>query len=428
MNHLKQISVWAMAALLSLAPLQAQGSQERAFPQSKATVEKALKALQANMSGHLPALEGFAQSGEHPLDQYKRGFYQTQAEVVPGANGGSVVRVSTKITAWYSDAPASHSGYQLLQSNGRLESDLLEQLADELGKTSSTMGASAKTVQPAPVKAATANSSKASGMPDTSTKAAEPDPRFSSAMKSALVPPSGSRPLEEAKMDAANSELQEEARNLEELLKNQSHPKNLVAVKKSGTPVVGSPSLTAKPLFMASQHDEFEMLDFNADWVHVRVSGLSRGWIWRNSLEMPDGIGDTQGRSAAALAPVADLFHVVREETAPFPGDWEPLRGKNVKIISVQKNEENSQDSGPKARLEYAKSLLLKSYADLAQKPQEMLGVVVIFDSSDGGMIAATFPTLQQWKAGNLSDAAMWHKCFFDPPETFESAGSGGTQ
>jgi hypothetical protein len=58
--------------------------------------------------------------------------------------------------------------------------------------------------------------------------------------------------------------LQAEADSLEEILKNQAHPKNLVAVKKSGTPVVSAPSLNAKPQFLASIHDEFELLDFNA--------------------------------------------------------------------------------------------------------------------------------------------------------------------
>jgi hypothetical protein len=65
----------------------------------------------------------------------------------------------------------------------------------------------------------------------------------------------------------------------------------------------------------------------------------------------------------------------------------------------------------------------------MAQKPQEEIaGIVVIFDAVDGGMIAAALPTLQQWKAGKLSDAAMWHQCFFDPPETFNAAGAGASQ
>jgi hypothetical protein len=222
--------------------------------------------------------------------------------------------------------------------------------------------------------------------------------------------------------------LQAEAASLEEVLKNQAHPKNLVAIRKSGTPVVASPSLNGKTLFLASAHDEFEMLDFNADWVHVRISGLSRGWIWRTSLEMPEGISDIPPAGANAMPVAADLFQVTREETAPFPGDWEPLRGKSVKIISVQKIQENEKDSGARAKLEFAKSLLDKNYAELAAKSQELAGVVLIFDSVDGGMIAATLPTVQAWKAGTLSDAALWHQCFFDPPETFSVSSPAGSR
>ena len=121
-----------------------------------------------------------------------------------------------------------------------------------------------------------------------------------------------------------------------------------------------------------------------------------------------------------------ERFQVTREETAPFPGDWEPLRGRNVKIISVQKIQENEKNSGAQAKLEFAKSLLDKNYAELAAKSQELSGIVLIFDSVDGGMIAATLPTVQAWKAGTLSDAALWHQCYFDPPETFSVASPAG--
>jgi len=98
-----------------------------------------------------------------------------------------------------------------------------------------------------------------------------------------------------------------------------------------------------------------------------------------------------------------------------------------VKIVSVEKIDENGKDSGPLLRLEFAKSVLDKDYAELAEKAQQLGGIVLIFDSVDGGMIAATFPTLQQWKAGTLSDAALWHQCFFDPPETFAESGAGAS-
>lgn len=229
-------------------------------------------------------------------------------------------------------------------------------------------------------------------------------------------------------LDKQPTGLQAEAASLEEVLKNQAHPKNLVAIKKSGTPVVSTPSLTGKTLFLASARDEFEMLDYNDDWVHVRISGLSRGWIWRTSLEMPEGISDVPLTSTKAAPVVADLFQVTRQETAPFPGDWNPLRGKNVEIISVQKVQENEKDSGAQAKLEFAKSLLDKNYAELAAKSSEVSGIVLIFDSVDGGMIAATLGTVKQWKAGTLTDAALWHQCYFDPPETFTVSSNAGGQ
>ena len=56
---------------------------ERTFHQSKAAVEKALKQLQASMSGRLPVLDGFAVAGEHPLGRYQRAYYQSTVRVSP---------------------------------------------------------------------------------------------------------------------------------------------------------------------------------------------------------------------------------------------------------------------------------------------------------------------------------------------------------
>jgi len=415
------------------------GAYERTYRQSKSAVEKALKELQPSMSGRLPVLEGFALPGDHPLNRYQRAYYQSAVQVSSTAPGGTVVRVSTKVTAWYPDSSPARSGYQLLASNGRLESDLLDQLAEALASTPSAMSSGgssgASAIESFPVTRAPA-ASKRAGIADKGTAEptiSAPMPQlpgaghpFSPSIEQGL----SSRQLADSKNsptpDRPQTGLQAEAASLEEVLKNQAHPKNLVAIKKTGTPVVSSPSLNAKTLFLASAHDEFEMLDYNADWVHVRISGLSRGWIWRTSLEMPEGISDVPPNRRVAAPVAADLFQVTREETAPFPGDWEPLRGRNVRIISVQKVQENEKDSGAQAKLEYAKSLLDKNYPVLEAKSQELAGVVLIFDSVDGGMIAATLPTVQHWKAGRLSDAALWHQCYFDPPETFNVSSPGG--
>ncbi|MGD0509433.1 MAG: hypothetical protein ABSA27_16665 [Terriglobales bacterium] len=416
------------------------GPYERIYQQSKSAVEKALKELQPSMRGRLPALEGFALPGNHPLNQYQRAYYQSAVQVSSTASGGAVVRVNTKVTAWYTDSTPSHSGYQLLTSNGRLESDLLDQLSDLLASSSggTTSGGSSNVPTIAPPATAKRPAIAEKGVADPGI--AEPTisapmpqlPGSGHTFSSSIEPGLSGQQLAETKnsqnraADQAAARLEAEAASLEEVLKNQAHPKNLVAIKKTGTPVVASPSLNAKPLFLATAHDEFEMLDFNADWVHVRISGLSRGWIWRTSLEMPEGFSDVPlvGTKTAPVA--ADLFLVKREETAPFPGDWEPLRGKNVKIVSVQKVQEDEKNSGATAKLEFAKSLLDKNYAELAAKSQELAGVVLIFDSVDGGMIAITLPTVQQWKAGKLTDAALWHRCYFDPPETFNVSSPAG--
>ncbi len=424
------LAITVTCALCAQALAQA-GGMERSFPQSKTTTEQVVRAMQSAEAGHLPVLAGFATSTDRPLDRYQRGYYQAKIQVSSNPSGGSVVRVSVQVTAWYNDPAGTHSGYQLLTSNGRLEADILDQISDQLA---------ARTTQPV-----AGSASLPSQPPPAAKEAARDEPNISAPLP--RLPDSGgglssslaeglaeqernsSKPGKKKIEDEDQQGLQVEAQNLEEILKNQAHPNNLVAIKKSGTPVVASPSLNAKTLFLASAHDEFEMLDFNRDWVHVRISGLSRGWIWRNNLEMPDSIPDADLPPNPAAVPVAaELYHVTREEKALFPGDWAPLRGKLVKIVSVEKINEAQQDTGPQLRLEFAKSVLDKGYAELAQKPQELSGIVLIFDSSDGGMIAATLPALQQWKAGTLSDAALWHECFFDPPESFVASGASASQ
>ena len=418
------------------------GPYERTYHQSKSAVEKALQQLQPSMRGRLPALEGFAVPGEHPLSRYQRAYYQSVVQVSASASGGSLVRVNTKVTAWYTDSTPSRSGYQLLTSNGRLESDLLDQLTDLLASSSGatnsggSSGESSSKALPPGAKQPTITGKGAAEQSGAEPTISAPVPQlpetghtFSSSLQQGLAgqqlaekknPPNNApNKSPSAAAEKTESDLQAEAASLEEVLKNQAHPKNLVAIKKNGTPVVSTPSLNGKTLFLASAQDEFEMLDFNADWVHVKISGLARGWIWRTSLEMPDGISDVPLVSTKAVPVAADLFQVTREETAPFPGDWEPLRGRSVKIISVQKIQENEKNSSAEAKLEFAKSLLDKNYAELSAKSGELSGVVLIFDSVDGGMIAITLPTIQQWKAGKLNDAALWHRCYFDPPETF---------
>lgn len=424
---------------------------ERNFGQSEVMVRKALQQMQGEMSGHLPVLDGFAVASEHPFERYERAYFQATVQVSPGANGGSVVRVSAKVTAWYEDPQKAHSGYELLRSNGRIEADILDQLSDHLASAKTNSDQQAIEVVHAEPKEPGNQAGPAQSKSDkprvevarsdepnaaTDSTLSAPQPRLfdapsslSSSLSHGLASSENgsqpsSKPEKTPKADPERARLQAEIEQLQEIAKNQAHPRNLAAVKKSGTAVVATPSLTAKALFLASAHDEFEVLNYNQDWVHVRISGLSRAWIWRDDLELPDSVPDTP--SALPAGDAANFFHVVREETAPFPGDWEPLRSKNVKLITVQKIDESAKESGPQLKLQFAKSVFEKGYAEIAQKSADLAGIVVIFDSADGGMVAVPQPVLAKWKSGALSDSGFWHGCFFDPPETFGGGNSAG--
>lgn len=391
--------------LLASAICCAQSStQQKTFPQPVAKVEAALKNLQGGTSGSLPVLDGFVVAGDRKLDAYRRPYYQCSVKVTPASSGGSLVRVVAKITAWNSD-PA-HSGYEVLQSNGRLESDLLDRLQDRLG----TNPDSKATVAAVPGNPGT-KAAKASPAPDISA----PMPQFphSSGMN---VPSTSTNTSDQ---DAG---LEQEAHGLEQLIQNQSHPTNLVAVKQDQTPILQDPSADAKVLFLSSAEDEFEVLDINPEWVHVRISGLARGWLRRSSVEMLDGsesAGDapkvsaaTEPQSTSPSSLSSAMFSVSGEEEGSFPGDWAPLKGKSVKIISIQQAVGTGRITSPQDKMRFAEDLFKKEAASKSDA-----GLVLIFDAEDGGMVAATTAVLNQWKNGSLAEQALWKQCYLDPPE-----------
>jgi len=404
---------------------------ERTFPQSRATVEKTLQELRSFKAGRLPILDGFADSGERPLDDFQRGYYQCTVQVTSTPSGGSQVQVSAKITAWYADPSGAKSGYQALPSNGRLEADFLDRLQESLNKAAvaKSSPATSPVVQPTPVEPKPSEAS----LPVTSAPLPG-EPGASSKTSADANSPfrTGPAPSEDlaarpVASDPHTEELNQEAKNLEEILRSQSHPDNLVAVKRSSTPVFANPSEGAKVLFQATAQDEFELLDMNPKWVHVRISGISRGWILRSSVEMPEGLpsaADMKSASVPTPSARADKapFQVEKEEIASFPGTWAPLHGKTVKIISVQEAKGEAKETDSQAKLAFAKSLFDREYAELTRDSSLAAGVVVVFDAEDGGMMATTLPVLQQWKSGTLSDQAMWHRCYFDPPELFSSS------
>ena len=403
-----------LAACLLVSAAAAQSVPlQRSFPRSKSDVEQALRGLQAYTGSRLPVLDGFV-AGDQPLDRYQRPYYQYSVQVVSSGAGSSVVHVSARITAWYSASAPAQSGYRVLPSNGRLETDLLDRLGDALGNKSSEAAALA---------APPAANMEAPAAPAAESSPA-PAPRKPPAAALAL-PPLGETALparspaptaQSAAEDQRIQQLSNETKNLEQILQHQSQPNDLAAVKESRTPVLERPQDDAGVLFLADAEDEFQIVETSGPWVHVQISGLSRGWIRRSALQLPPAFDEPGPVSAAQLAP-AQAFRQTRQETAAFPGSWEALRGKQVKVIWVQPANSGAADAD---KFNYAKSVFRKAFPELLHSSPPLAGVVIVFDSEDGGMAAATLATLQQWNAHHMTDNIFWKQCWFDPADAFK--------
>jgi hypothetical protein len=411
----------ALAALLVLVTACASNARgqavpyARTYPKTRAEVDQSLKDLGAYAGQKLPILDGFVATTPKPISHYERAFYQLAIELFPGTGtrGGTVVQVTAKITAWYADSDPSKSGYEVLASNGRLEFDLLDRLDEKLGTaapgsahSSATSGLNSRILAPK----AKLDLSGVSGISQLPGNTGTATARSNDELQQLRA----EREEQEKRMQELSGQLQ----TLEEIQKNQAHPVNLVAVKKSGTPVMAKPAEASRVLFLAAAGDEFEYLEANGAWLHVGISGVSRGYVKRSNVDLTDFIvsrlqaqEDAEGKS--------DLpFQIAREETNLFPGDWESLRGKKVKIYTVQPVSQVAAETDAKAKLAFAVSLFRK-FSPEAGAPQ-VEGVVVIYDSADGGIIGATLASVEQMAEGTLSKENFWKQCYLDPPEAFQ--------
>ena len=407
-----QNRLWALGLALFLAGALATAQNnpsEHVFQVPRAELEKALQNMRASSPGRLPILEGFVAPEVPALEKYQRGYYQYQLEVRPVGSGATLLRVNAKVTAWYTGGSATQAGYRVLPSNGRLESDLFERVEELLQQTSGSVAkpATGKTM-PAPTAAAdsgTVVENKAATDSSAFRTSLLLDPRSS---RAGLTPPNAQELAQQRRVQ----QLTEQAANLEEVLRNQEQPSDLAAVRKTGTPVMAKPLETGEVLFRADAEDEFKVLDESAGWVHVQVSGISRGWIRRSELEMP---AETRAETDSSKVPETTAEPQTHEETSLFPGDWSPLRGRMVRITWVRP----ASDAGESRpdRWSLASSVFRETFSRVSRSDAKIDGVVIVIDAADGGMIAATTNSLRRWNTGAISDAAFRKECWADPPE-----------
>lgn len=392
MRGMRLVILISLAGAIAVAQT---SPSEHVFQVTQAEVDKALHDLKVTSPGRLPTLDGFVAADVPMLDQYKRAYYQYKVETRPTGKDATSLRVSVKVTAWFAGGGTTPAGYRELPSNGRLEADLIERLEEALQQNQ----ASVATLE------GTDKSVRSTQPTDNSVRPtfARSLPLEPPATRSGLSPPSAQELAQEKRVQRLN----EEAMNLEEVLRNQSRPSDLAAVRKTGTPVYGKADESSEALFRSDAEDEFKVLDESGDWVHVQISGISRGWIRRAALEMPGemsaGSNPSPGTSKAEP----------REETSLFPGDWSPLRGRMVRITWVQGDAAGAAPD----RWQLARSMFRDAYGRVLLSATKVEGVVIVIDSADGGMIAATTSALQRWNSGSISDAAFRKECWADPPE-----------
>ena len=386
-------------------------------------VNAAVQRIGTSSKGRLPTLEGFVQQSGQPIEGYDKGYFECTFQVSPSGTG-TLVRVSAKVTAWFSDPDPAQSGYRVLVSNGRLEDDALDRIADVLTPSGSAKTSSktappplpghpfGNTSRPVQDNVSTAGTGANFGVRPISPVNRSAVPRATLPSAASLDP---SKPLRTAE-EIRSQELFDYVKNMEEIQRNQSHPNDLAAVKKPKTPIFAKPSEASQVLMEADAQDEFQVLGVDGAWVHVQISGLSRGWVHRGQLEMPVGFAAS---GATPETPSADAaFKIAKEETTSFRGNWQPLKGKPVRIEWIEPANP-AVSTSPKDKLGYARSIFLRAFRNLAQAQPSAEGIIVVFDSADGGQIAASLSSVRALADHSLSEAAFWRQCSLDPPESF---------
>jgi hypothetical protein len=191
-------------------------------------------------------------------------------------------------------------------------------------------------------------------------------------------------------------------------------------VRSTGTPVYARGAENSRVLFQASAKDEFEFLDFEGEWIHIGISGDSRGYLRRGAVELPEYLAAKMATHSTSLEEKYPAFRIEREENGIFPGNWEPLKGKTVKIYTVQIVSQNPKEAEGVIRQKYALALFQKGANDGSSDSATPPGVAVIFDSADGGIAGATSENIQKLSSGAIKEDVFWSQSHIDPPDTFQ--------
>ncbi len=361
------------SAQQSSAPDSSSAEREYAFPLTN--VQAALQQMGAFRGSRLPSLDGFIRPTRVKLDQYERPYYEYKIDLTPHGNAKTLVHVKANVSAWFPDPSGKDSGYQSFESNGRLESDLLDRLADFLNNNRATVGADAETLQ--------------KEINDAHEQRVATEQRI--------------------------AELEQQlARMRDPQPQAQAGEVRYVSVARPGVAILGAPQVKASVVLRAQRDDEFEVAERRGAWLQVKLDDGKSGWVRSAEVEgMP-----TEDSAASKGGPVSG-FSVIREMTSTFSGDLPRLKGKTALYVWARP-EGSSLNVQANRKFPFAESVFMQRYQEVTHGANAAVaGIVVIFLDQAGGIVAASLDDIRQWADGNLSQHAFAEKCSLDPPSAF---------
>lgn len=363
-----------LAAVLVCPAQTLRGAIEREFPFSLPAVKAALENIGAYSGNRLPSLEGFADVGRINLKDYQRPYYEYKIELDPRGDKKVIVRVRANVSAWYTGPDLPEPGYRALESNGRLENDLLDRLSDYLRDKSADAATLAQWI--------------------TTAKQQKED------------------------TDRRIADLQGRLKKLEN---PHTTEVSYASVSRTHVSIVGAPEENAAVLLRPQIDDEFQVLDRKGSWIKLQLENGVIGWVRAAQVQIAVG-ADQSSSSARSKAAPTPGFEVIRENTDEFSGDWARLKGK--KALYIWAKPDGSAMNLPTAnRLQFVQNVFTERYQVMVHSSEAAAeGIVVIFVDERGGVAAASMDDIRSWVEGTLSQSAFLKKCSLDPPGAFGEA------
>lgn len=367
-----------LCALLTAACVSAmhaqsmRGAVDREFPFPVPPIKAALENIGAYTGSRLPSLEGFANLGRLNVKDYQRPYYEYRIQLDPKGPKQTTVLVKANVSAWYTGPDAPQPGYRAVESNGRLENDLLDRLGDYLRDKS----ADAATLQ-----------------------------QWIAAARQ-----------ERVDTDRHTDALQEEMRKLEN---PPAQDARYVTVERAHVMVRTAPDDAAAVRVKAQIDDEFQAVEHRGAWLRVKLDSGEDGWVRAADVVDSDAVASTETRKKPASVPG---FEVIRENIDEFSGEWQRLKGKRALYIWVRPDGE-AMNLPTASRLQFVQSMFTERYRQISHSSRDPVeGIVVIFMDQRGGVAAASLDDIRRWVEGSLSQSAFLKKCSLDPPGAFEES------